>query len=260
VELVFSHILAALYALWWPFCRILAMFTVAPVFGDGTVPVRVRALLALVLAFVMLPVSTPAAAIDPFSLHGIVATMEQAVVGVAIGLAFQLAMSVVTVLGYLAASQMGLAMAVMNDPVNGGTSDVVTNLLSILCILVFFSIDGHLVLAGVVGESFRAWPVDRGIDASTLRALAFNVGWVFSAALLLALPLIFSTLVVQVGFGLLGRIAPALNVFSLGFSVVTLVGLFMLGRMLRFVPEHYVRMTSRILDMLQLQMHAVPHV
>jgi len=260
MELVFSNLLAALLALWWPFCRVLAMFSVAPVFGDGTLPVRMRVLLALVLSFVMLPMSTPGAAVDPFSLHGIVATFEQIVIGVALGLAFQLAMAVITVLGFVAASQMGLAMAAMNDPINGGTSDVVTSLLSILCILVFFSIDGHLVLTGVVGASFRAWPVDHGIDVTTLNALAFNVGWVFSAALLLALPLIFSTLIVQVGFGLLGRIAPALNVFSLGFSVVTLVGVFMLAGVLRFVPDHYVRMTGRILDMLQLQMQAARHV
>jgi flagellar biosynthetic protein FliR len=244
MELVFSNLLAALLALWWPFCRVLAMFSVAPVFGDGTLPVRMRVLLALVLSFVMLPVSTPAAAIDPFSLHGVVETLVQCVVGVVIGLAFQLSMAVISMLGFVAASQMGLAMAVMNDPINGGTSDVLTTMLSILCILVFFSIDGHLVLAGVVGASFRAWPVGAGFDVGTMRALVFNVGWIFSAALLLALPLIFSTLVVQIGFGLLSRIAPALNVFSLGFSVVTLVGVFMLARVLRFVPDHYVRMTG----------------
>jgi flagellar biosynthetic protein FliR len=260
MELVFSQLLGALTALWWPFVRVLAMFTVAPVLGDGQVPVRVRVLLAAVLSFVMLPMSGPVSPIDPFSLHGVVATLTQCVIGVALGLAFQLSMSVITVLGYVAASQMGLAMSVMNDPVNGGTSDVITTLLSVLCILVFFAIDGHLVLAGVVGASFHAWPVDAGIDVPSMRALAFNVGWIFSAALLLALPLIFSTLVVQIGFGLLGRIAPSLNVFSLGFSVVTMVGLFMLSRMLHSVPEHYVRMTRRLLDLLQQQMHVGSHV
>jgi flagellar biosynthetic protein FliR len=255
MELVFGHLTAALAALWWPFCRVLAMFTFAPVFGDGTVPVRVRVLLALVLAFVMLPLAGTGAPVDPFSLHGVVATLGECVTGVVLGLAFQLAMAAITVLGYLAASQMGLAMAAMNDPINGGTSDVVTSLLSILCILVFFAIDGHLVLTGVVGASFHAWPVGMGLDVTSWRALAFNVGWIFSAALLLALPLVFSTLVVQIGFGLLSRIAPALNVFSLGFSVVTLVGLFMLSRVLRFVPDHYIRMTGRLLELLQQQMH-----
>lgn len=247
-----------LTALWWPFCRILAMLSAAPAIGDGMVPMPVRVLVALVLAIVMLPLSHDAAAIDPFSLRGVVVTMEQAVIGFVLGLAFHLTMSVITMLGYLVSSQMGLAMAVMNDPINGASSDVVSSLLSILCIIVFFAVDGHLVLAGVIGSSLRAWPVGGGFELLALQTLAFNVAWVFSAALLLAIPVVFSTMVVQIGFGFLNRVAPALNLFSLGFSVVTLFGLFMLAQVVRFVPEHYVHMTDRVLELLRLQMQ-VPH-
>ena len=60
-------------------------------------------------------------------------------------------------------------------------------------------------------------------------------------------------------WGFMNRVAPTLNLFSLGFSVVTLFGLFMLAQMLRFVPEHYVRMTGQVLEMLQRQMRGLPH-
>ena len=50
--------------------------------------------------------------------------------------------------------------------------------------------------------------------------------------------------------------APALNLFSLGFSLVTLFGLMMLVQVVRFVPEHYVQMTNQVLEMLQQQMRA----
>jgi flagellar biosynthetic protein FliR len=84
--------------------------------------------------------------------------------------------------------------------------------------------------------------------------VALNVAWVFSAAVLLALPIVFSTMVVQVGFGFLNRVAPSLNLFSLGFSLVTIFGLLMLVQVVRFIPEHYVAMTNQILEMLQDQM------
>lgn len=259
MELVFTQMLTLLYALWWPFCRALAFLSASPVIGDGMVPLPLRVLLSLVLAVVMLPLSQGGAAVDPFSLHGVMATVEQAVIGGVLGLAFHLTISAVMVLGYLASSQMGFAMAVMNDPVNGTSSDVVSATLMLLCTLVFFAVDGHLVLVGVLGASFRAWPVGSGLNALMLQTLAFNVAWVFSAALLLALPLVFSTFVVQIGFGFMNRVAPTLNLFSLGFSVVTLFGLFMLAQMLRFVPEHYVRMTGQVLEMLQRQMRGLPH-
>jgi flagellar biosynthesis protein FliR len=255
MELV-GFLLPLMNALWWPFARIMAMMATAPVLGEGAVSVPVRALLAVALSFMMLPVTTQSAGAlpDPFSLAGVVTMFEQAVIGGVIGLAMQFAMAVIGMLGFLASSQIGFSMAQMNDPMNGQASDVVSGLLSLLAILVFFGIDGHLVLISVVGQSFKAWPVGAGYGPLLLEAVALNLAWVFSAAMLLALPIVFSTMVVQIGFGFLNRVSPSLNLFSLGFSLVTIFGLLMLVQVVRFIPEHYVAMTNQILEMLQEQM------
>ena len=253
---VANLLLPTMMALWWPFCRIMAMLSTAPVIGEGLVPVPVRALLSVVLAFLMLPITKAAAMPDAFSLAGVVAMLEQAVIGGVIGLALQLTMAVVGMLGFLASSQIGFSMAQMNDPVNGQQSDVISSLLSLVAIFVFFSIDGHLVLATVLGQSFYAWPVGQGLGSIVLQTVALNLGWVFAAAMLLALPIVFSTMVVQIGFGFLNRVAPSLNLFSLGFSLVTLFGLMMLVQLVRFIPEHYIQLTNAVLDMLQQQMRA----
>lgn len=254
MDAVFPDLLLQLSALWWPFCRVLAMLSAAPVLGDGTVPISVRVLLSLVLAVVLLPVATPVAPIAPLSLHAIIATIEQAAIGGVIGLALHFTSSVIMVLGYLVSSQMGLSMAVMNDPISGVSSDVISSLLSILGILVFFSIDGHLIVTQIAGASFQQWPVGSGLQYLALRSVAFNVAWVFSAALLLALPMVFATLVVQVGFGFLAKVAPTLNLFALGFSVVTLFGIYMLSELVRYLPEHYLRMSTQVLEMLRQNM------
>ena len=251
---VVGFLLPLISALWWPFARCMAMLSTAPVLGENYVPLPVRALLSVALAFMMLPITKGAAMPDPFSLAGVVAMVEQAVIGGVIGLALQLTMAVVSMLGFLASSQIGFSMAQMNDPVNGQQSDVMSAMLGLVGILVFFAIDGHLVLVGVLGQSFRAWPVGSGYSGLLLHTVALNVGWVFAAAILLALPIIFSTLVVQIGMGFLNRIAPSLNLFSLGFSLVTLFGLLMLAQVVRFIPEHYIQMTNQVLEMLQQQM------
>jgi flagellar biosynthesis protein FliR len=253
---VVGFLLPLIGALWWPFCRIMALFSTAPVIGEGMVPLPVRALLSIVLAFLMLPITKTGAMPDPFSLHGVVAMIEQAVIGGAIGLAMQFSMAVISLLGFVVSSQVGFSMAQMNDPLNGSPSDVIATLLSLVAVLVFFAIDGHLVLAGVLGQSFKAWPVGTAYSPLLLHTVALNLGWVFSAAMLLALPVIFSTMVVQIGFGFLTRVAPSLNLFSLGFSLVTVFGLMMLLQVVRFIPEHYVALTNRILEMLQQQMGA----
>ena len=259
MEDVFSQLLPMLNALWWPFVRTLAMLTSSPVVGEAVTPVTVRILLSLVLAMIMLPLTSGAAVVDPFSMHGVMTTIEQAVIGGVLGLAFHFAMSVIGVLGFMVSSQMGFSMAVMNDPLNGQSSDVVSALLSVLAMIVFFAIDGHLVLAGVIGGSFRAWPLGHGYGPLLLQTVAYNVAWIFSAAMLLAIPIVFSTLVVQLGFGFLNRVAPSLNLFALGFSVITLFGLLMLGQVVRFIPEHYIRMTGQVLEMIRQQMQVAAH-
>jgi flagellar biosynthetic protein FliR len=256
MEHLVGLLLPLVSALWWPFCRIMALLSTAPVIGEGMVPLPVRALLSVVLSFLMLPLTKDVAIADPMSLHGVALTFEQIVIGGVIGLALQFAMAVMAMLGFLVSSQVGFSMAQMNDPVNGQPSDVISTLLSLVAILVFFAIDGHLMLTAVLGQSFRAWPVGSDYSLTLLHSVALNVGWVFSAAMLLALPIVFSTLVVQVGFGFLNRVAPSLNLFSLGFSLVTVFGLMMLAPVVRFIPEHYTAMINQVLEMLQQQMRA----
>lgn len=255
MEALVNQLPDLLAAVWWPFCRVMAMFTAAPIIGENMVPVSVRVLLSLVLAVILIPLAQPAAPIEPLSAQAIVVTLQQVLVGFGIGFAFHLTVAVVMVLGFTVSSQMGLSMAVMNDPMNGMSSDAVSSVLYLLTVLIFFSVDGHLVLAGVVGASFHSYPVGGGIDLGSLQALVLHTAWVFSAALLLAVPVIFSALVVQIGFGFLNRAAPSLNLYSLGFSVVTLFGLSMLGYVLRFVPDHYIRMTNQILELLHQSIH-----
>lgn len=251
MEVALDQLPALVTALWWPFCRVIAMLSATPILGEDMVPVTPRILLALVMAVVMMPLAQPVAPIDPLSLAAVVATFEQGMIGFGIGLAFHLVMAVSGIFGFLASSQMGLSMGIMNDPMNGNSADVVSAIVNLLFIFLFFAIDGHLVLAGVVGASFHAWPVGGGFDMLTLKSLVYDVSWVFSASLLLAIPVIFSALVVQIGFGLLNRAAPTLNLHSLGFSVVTIFGLYMLGHLVRFIPDHYIRMTNQVLDQLQ---------
>lgn len=253
MELVLQQLPNMLSALWWPFCRVLGMLNATPIIGENMVPITVRVLLSVVLAVVLIPVAQPVAPIDPWSMAAIVATFNQALLGFGLGLAFHLTMAVMQMLGFVVSSQMSLSLAVMNDPMTGASSDVIATVLYLLCVLVFFGIDGHLIVTQVLGASFQAWPVGGTLDIATLRDVAYNVAWVFSAALLLAIPVIFSTLVVQMGFGLLNRIAPALNLYALGFSAIILFGLYMLGSLVRVLPAHYLRLTQQVLDLLRVK-------
>lgn len=247
---LYPFLLTWLQALWWPFSRVMAALAFAPVFGDPNTPMRVRVGLALILAVVALPSIQNPASVEALSLTAVVLTLEQIAIGALIGLALQIATASLSVFGFLAASQTSLAMAILNDPINGSSSDALSILAGLLGLLLFFALDVHLLLAGVLSASFAAWPVGQAFDALALRSVALAMGWLFGAAFLLATPIIFGAMLVQLGFGFMTRVAPSLNIFALGFSLVTLFGLGILLFMLRHIPEHYRLLTLRSLDLL----------
>ena len=253
---LYPFLLAWLQTLWWPFARTMALLAFAPIVGDATVPPRVRVTIALVLAIVVIPSAPPPTHIDPFSLLAVAVTLEQIAIGAMLGLGLQFASTALNIFGFLSASQTSLAMAMLNDPISGSSSDALSLLAGLLAMLLFFTMDVHILLSGIVAASFTAWPIGAALHDLQLQTVAYHLGWVFAAAFLLATPIIFAAMLVQLGFGFMTRISPSLNIFALGFSVVTLFGLVMLGFMLRHIPTHYRQMTQRTLDMLSQLMHS----
>jgi len=63
---------------------------------------------------------------------------------------------------------------------------------------------------------------------------------------LIELATTFVMLIVQSCFGLLNRISPTLNLFSLGFPISMLFGLLCNSMMMTNIPGHYLNLTNEI--------------
>ncbi|MEN3033203.1 flagellar biosynthetic protein FliR [Chromobacterium amazonense] len=230
----------------WPFCRILSAISIAPVMGDIAVPIRFRIAMAFALTLVAMPV-VDNININAFSLQAITLIFEQILIGFIFGFAFFLVTSVFSMLGYYISSQMGLSMAMMNDPGNQNSSTVIASIFYVFNTLLFFSYDIHLLITNLVISSFQNWPINSNGTFFSISLIVNQIGWSFSAALLLATPIVFGTLVVQIGMGILTRATPTINIFSLGFSITLLLGLFLLGLQIPSISGHYQQMTNHIL-------------
>ncbi len=219
--------LSELIGTWfWPFVRIAAMLTVAPVFGTRSVPVRVRMGLALTLTLVLAPtVGSRLPAVDLFSVEGALVTGQQVLVGLSIGFAMRLVVTVLEVAGQLVAQLMGLGFAAMVDPQSGVQVPVISQFYIVVATLAFLALDGHLLLIRALADSFQVLEIaPAGIGKDALWALASQARWVFSSALLIALPSMAALLVVNLAFGVMTRAAPQLNVFAIGFPVTLILG------------------------------------
>ena len=151
-----------------PLFRIAALLMSMPLIGTQLVPVRVRLYLALAIALVLVPTLPPMPVVESLSLASLLLIAEQLLIGVMFGFVLQLFFHVFIVSGQLLAMQMGLGFASMVDPANGISVPVLGQFFNMLVILLFLSVNGHLVVLEILAESFVTLPVGRSVDQSLL--------------------------------------------------------------------------------------------
>ncbi len=225
----------------WPFCRIAALLMVMVGIGARTTPVRIRLFLSLAITFAVVPVLPPMPAdIELFSAASVVVIFQQVLIGVAVGTVSVFVTQTFVIAGQIIAMQTSLGFASMADPLNGQSSPVVGQFYLILVTLLYFAIDGHLIMISMIVESFNTLPVStQGLNAMDYRNLTGWFGIMFSAALAMSMASIVAMLLVNFSFGVMTRAAPQLNIFSLGFSISMIFGLFILWLTIGHVSGHF---------------------
>ena len=221
-----AQLLAWLSPLFWPFVRVLALFSALPVLGQRMVPVRVRvglSALIVVAAQASLPVMPELALDSPLAFMLIA---QNVLIGLTLGFAVRIVFAAVEFAGELIGLQMGLNYAGFFDPTSGGQATAPSRFFGTVVALLFIVINGHLLVIAAVVQSFHAFPVAPEPFAF-LRLLQPQV-WgaeVFALGLWIALPLIGMLLFVNMVLGVISRVAPQMNVFAIGFPVTLGVGL-----------------------------------
>jgi flagellar biosynthetic protein FliR len=258
LQLTSADIAAWIGSALWPFFRIGAMITAAPVFGPRSVPTRFRVLVALALTLVIMPLLPSTPAVDALSYSGISIVLHQVIIGLALGFMLRLVFGAFELAGESAAQLMGLGFASMIDPQNGVSVPVLSQFYVMLATLMFFAFNGHLMWIEVVADSFRAIPVAaEGLTPTGLWAIVMFGGDMFAWSVRLALPLVAALLVVNLSFGVLTRAAPQLNVFSVGFPVAIALGFVLILITLPTVLQHLTPLTLEAVERLNFVLQGV---
>lgn len=220
-----SELLTQLELLIWPLFRIAALVGAMPVFGSRLMPTRLKIVLSLALTLAIAPHLPPVENVDMFSMGGAIVAIQQVLIGLAMGFTLQLIFSVFVLGGQVIALTMGLGFASLNDPATGVVVPTVSQFYTIFVSLLFFAMNGHLVAIEVLANSFIDLPVaETGLGANALWAMLTWSKYIFSGAVLMALPALAALLVVNIGFGVMTRAAPQLNIFAIGFPVIMTIG------------------------------------
>lgn len=221
-----AQIMAWVTPVFWPFLRVLALFTSAPVFSARSLSARTRVAMAFFIALCAQPALSNQPVISLNDPLAVSVAAQQVLVGLAIGLAARIVFSAVELAGEVIGLQMGLNFAGFFDPATSSQSSTVGRFYGNTTMLLLVVTNGHLLLLQTVVMSFDTFPLGQPVVAGLAAMKLHELGaLVFSYGLWIALPMIGILLFVNTVLGFMARVAPQMNVFAIGFPLTVGAGL-----------------------------------
>jgi flagellar biosynthetic protein FliR len=218
--------------------RIGPLFLIAPLFSSRMIPARARGVAAVAIAIGFSPLAGREAKIatDAMTIGGTM--LKEILVGIAFAFTIQCLFAAVSAAGSLLDTAIGFSFGSLLDPINNQQSGVLTQIYSLMGVMVFVVIGGDAWVIRGLAETYDVIPMDA---TPKLGALTGGVQGAFAhilvAAIEVAAPVLLAVIVTDVAFGVVSRVMPQLNVFAVGFPAKILVGFLLIGTSLPFVAN-----------------------
>lgn len=224
--------------------RMLGLFMAAPLLSSLVVPVRVKAMLAMMLTaavYPMLSVSLspslfPAGNLELITLLPMV--VVESVIGFSIGLLATVPLTALEMAGTMMGQQMGLGLARVYNPEADYDIDVLGQLLFYIGSGLFFSLGGLEVMLRCLLDTFSLVPIG-GMRAgeTPLDLLLSLISSSFDLAMRVSAPVAGIVLLLVLVFAAIGKTMPQINIMSVGFAIKILAGVLLLSASLYAVQS-----------------------
>ncbi len=207
--------------------RITCFVYVCPFWGGNQTPNLVKVGFSIILS-ILIYGAVPYSAPDYNTIAGYtVIVLKEAMAGFLIGYAVQLSVLIVNFAGTVIDMQIGLSMVNLFDPSTNQQTTITGTLYSqVLTVMLILSGMYHFILKALA-DSFKLIPIntitihpDRMLEAVT----AFLRDYIV-IGFRIALPIFIITFVTNVILGILAKVSPQMNMFSVGIQIKIVVGL-----------------------------------
>ncbi len=230
------------------FARVGSTIMLFPGISSSMVTLRIRITLGLAVALVITPVVMPLLPPQPANVFALLILVGgEVIIGVFLGAITQIMMSALSFAGTIMSMQIGLASALLNDPIMEQQSGIVSNFLTNLAVVLVFVSGLYAMIFQAMAESYYVLAPGQAVPIDDLAfALTRSVADSIRVGLQLAIPLMSVGLVFFAGLGILSRLMPQLQIFfiamplqiMLGLSVLMIVLPALMLAFLRFFEDH----------------------
>jgi flagellar biosynthesis protein FliR len=220
-----------LFAFLTVFVRCSAMLISSPMFGAQNTPLQVRIFTTLAIAGALTVALQPKIGPPPADLYVFVISIgHEVVAGLLIGMFMSLVLQGAQMAGSLMDMQIGLGISQALNPLTGISSTVIAQFKFMLGLVIFLSMDAHLLMIDAFAKSYTAMPA---LSMESLPALQSGVLRILSAVTLLSLqiaaPVLGVTLVVDAALGLINKAVPQMQVLQVGMPAKLVMGMIALS-------------------------------
>jgi flagellar biosynthetic protein FliR len=220
---------AAFASFWLAFSRWLAVLMQLPLFDNVAVPGVVKVLASFMIAWAFHPLVSPAVAAEVLAVGDAnlwVLCMSHVACGLVIGFFVKSFMAIFSSAGTILTQQIGFASVSYFDPTQAQQAGPFEKLIQwVLIVLVLTS--GALVpmFKGVIDSFYTVNILNMGRLTESHVYFTELFKGVFNAAVMLAAPLLFANILLNMVFGIVSRTIPQMNVLMVSFVVNIGLGL-----------------------------------
>lgn len=219
--------------------RVAGLMVFCPFLGSNAIPMRLKAVLVLVITIVLYPVRG-VMTVDFGSWQWAGVFVSEAVIGLMLGLAANFMMEAPMMAGQFLGVQMGYSLATLFDPQTQADTPVLGEFHRLAALLIFLQLDVHHWLIRAVVRSFAYLPPVAGFtNYRAVAGLLHAAGGIFLAAVQIAAPVLIAMIIIDVALGFLAKASPQLPVLFIGLAAKNLLGLALLLVLVAYWPHNF---------------------
>jgi len=126
--------------------------------------------------------------------------------------------------GQIISMQIGLSAASLFDPKFGMITSL-TNFYLVVAMILFFGMNGHLMIIDVIVNSFTLVPANAFISNFHGDAIFKYSSLIFLGGVLISMTIISAILITNICLAVMSKFAPQFNLFSVGLNMTLVIGL-----------------------------------
>ena len=233
--------------------RVGALVMTAPLFGNRSIPLQGRALVALTISLLVTPLLARHSTVDmgnlpEFSKH----LISEVLLGLLFGVGITILLNGIQLTGQIISQLGGTGLAEVFDPSLDENVSVYSQFFFLLTLAMFVLLDGHRLTLEALLDSFAALPPGRAdLGPDYVAALTTLLGQSFVLGIRAAAPAMTALLLATLVLGLVGRTLPQINILAVGFGVNSLISLACLFTSVGVVAWAFPQQTTAALDLLK---------